>query len=65
MDDISTMTLLTELKHRMEQRIYSSSYRLDDLLLSMPKEDTMGMYFALEEYVLSYKELIEERRNEV
>lgn len=65
MGDIPTMALLMEVMHRMEHHLYESTPRLDDLLLSMPKEDTMGMYFALEEYVLCYKELIEERRNEV
>lgn len=63
MDDISTHTLMHELLRRMEHHIYEDGRDSDTLLTDMPKEDTMGMYFALEEYMLCYAELIEERRH--
>ena len=46
----------------MEQQLYDTP-EMDSMLTEMPKEDTMGMYFAIEEYMMAYKELLEERRN--
>lgn len=63
MNDIPTFALMSELYHRMGDWIYDPEPQYDILLADMPKEDTMGMYFALEEYMLCYKELIEERRD--
>lgn len=63
MNDISTIALFTEMLHRMEHHIYGEEEISDDMLTSIPIEDTMGMYFAIEEYLLCYKELIEERRH--
>lgn len=65
MTDVPTFALLHELYQRMERYIYDTETDMyDDMLLTdMPIEDTMGMYFAVEEYILAYKELIEERRN--
>lgn len=63
MNDITTVALLTELLNRMERHIYENTSEDDAVLTEMPKEDTMGMYFAIEEYMLCYKELIEERRH--
>jgi hypothetical protein len=50
----------------MERYLYDNELdRYDDLLLTdMPNEDTMGMYFAIEEYMMAYYELIEMRRHE-
>jgi len=64
MNDISTFALLSELYHRMDNYLYADASEYDALLTDMPKEDTMGMYFALEEYKLCYEELIEERRHQ-
>ena len=66
MNDVPTFALLHELKNRMERCIYDNEHDVyDDMLLTdMPKEDTMGMYFAIEEYMMAYYELIEMRRHE-
>ena len=66
MTDVPTFALLHELKNRMERYLYDNELdRYDDLLLTdMPNEDTMGMYFAIEEYMMAYLELIEMRRHE-
>lgn len=63
MNDITTYALMFELMKRMEQDLYDSVSTYDSVLTEMPKEDTMGMYFAIEEYMMAYKELLEERRN--
>lgn len=48
---------------RMETQLYNDVPDYDAVLTDMPKEDTMGMYFVIEEYMMAYRELIEERRN--
>lgn len=63
MNDITTVALLNELYHRMEHHIYDKTHEYDAMLTEMPKEDTMGMYFAVEEFLMAYKELLEERRH--
>ena len=64
MNDVPTFALLHELKNRMERYLYDNETDMyDDLFLTdMPNEDTMGMYFAIEEYIMAYYELIEMRR---
>ena len=61
MNDIPTVALLFEIKNRMERHLYDNE--LDQMLTDMDDVDTMGMYFAIEEYMLSYKEIIEERNS--
>jgi len=61
-NDITTYALMFEVLKRMEQQLYDTP-EMDSMLTEMPKEDTMGMYFAIEEYMMAYKELLEERRN--
>ena len=63
MNDITTVALLNELYYRMEHHIYDKTSEYDAMLTEMPKEDTMGMYFAVEEFLMAYKELLEERRH--
>jgi len=63
MNDIPTFAILLELLRRMESELYDSESTYDSVLTEMPKEDTMVMYFAIEEFILFYKELIEERRH--
>lgn len=66
MNDVPTFALMHELKNRMERYLYDNETDMyDDMLLTdMPMEDTMGMYFSIEEYIMAYYELIEERRHE-
>ena len=63
MNDIPTFALMFEVLKRMEAELYHDATPFDAVLTDMPKEDTMGLYFIMEEYVIAYKELIEERRN--
>jgi len=63
MNDIPTYAILFELMKRMETQLYNDVPDYDAVLTDMPKEDTMGMYFVIEEYMIAYRELIEERRN--
>jgi len=63
MNDITTYRILFELMKRMETQLYNDVPDYDAVLTDMPKEDTMGMYFVIEEYMMAYRELIEERRN--
>lgn len=64
MTDIPTYALMFELLKRMESELYEDATAYDAVLTDMPKEDTMGLYFEVEEYLMAYKELIEERRHE-
>ena len=64
MNDITTFALMFEILKRMESELYHDVTAFDAVLTDMPKEDTMGLYFELEEYIMAYKELIEERRHE-
>ena len=64
MTDIPTYDLMFELLKRMESELYEDATTYDAVLTDMPKEDTMGLYFEVEEYLMAYKELIEERRHE-
>lgn len=64
MTDIPTYALMFELLKRMELELYEDATAYDAVLTDMPKEDTMGLYFEVEEYLMAYKELIEERRHE-
>ena len=63
MTDIPTYALMFELLKRMELELYEDVTTYDAVLTDMPMEDTMGLYFEVEEYLMAYKELIEERRN--
>ena len=63
MNDITTVALFNELYHRMEHHLYDESSEYDAMLTELPKEDTMGMYFAIEEFLMVYMEMLEERRH--
>lgn len=63
MNDIPTFALLLELYNRMTEELYEPKSNYDAVLTDMPHHDTMEVYFLLEEYILAYKELINQRNH--
>ena len=59
MNDISTYSIVLELKHRLESFLYDGEQ--DSMLEDSDIDLAENVYFLLEEFALQYKETILER----